>query len=146
MTDNDTHDSIETDGGTASPAQAHQQTDYLNEEVNLLSPSTTFMRDHLRVVWSGFIVWALIVFGPVTLTAVAPGTMTSITVPPGFPLHYFSVGFVGPTGALVLAFWYARKRDALDEKYGIDHTTPETGGNSEGSADDATATDGGVEQ
>jgi putative solute:sodium symporter small subunit len=102
------------------------------------------------VVWTGFVVWALVVFGPVTLTAIAPETMTSITVPPGFPLHYFSVGFAGPTGALVLAFWYARKRDALDEKYGIDPSSVETDA-TDNSADadetgDATATDGGVEQ
>ncbi|WP_276273003.1 DUF4212 domain-containing protein [Haloarcula litorea] len=155
MTDDDTHDetataSVETDGGTVTDAaQQHRNTDYLQQEVNLLSPSTAFMRDHLRVVWTGFIAWALIVFGPVTLTAIAPETMTSITVPPGFPLHYFSVAFAGPTGALVLAFWYARKRDALDEKYGIDPSSVETssqGGSGDTDAGDAAATDGGVEQ
>ncbi|MFC6974542.1 DUF4212 domain-containing protein [Halomicroarcula sp. GCM10025709] len=146
MTDNDTHDRVETDGGTASPAQAHQQTDYLNEEVNLLKPSTAFMRDHLRVVWTSFVIWALIVFGPVTLTAVAPGPMTQTMPLLGFPLHYFLVAFGAPTGALILAAVYARKRDALDEKYGIDHTTPEAGGDAGGDAGDATATDGGVEQ
>ncbi|WP_336337642.1 DUF4212 domain-containing protein [Haloarcula brevis] len=153
MRENDTHDSssgcaVAPDGGTTTDAaQKHQNTNYLEEEVNLLSPSTAFMRDHLRIVWSGFIVWALIVFGPVTLTLIAPETMTSITVPPGFPLHYFTVAFGGPTGALILAFWYARKRDALDEKYGIDPSVVETDIESDnGDQADAAATDGGVEQ
>jgi len=153
MTDTDIHDgssdrSVVPDGGTTTDAaREHQNTNYLEEEVNLLSPSTAYMRDHLRIVWSGFIVWALIVFGPVTLTAIAPETMTSITIPPGFPLHYFSVAFGGPTGALVLAFWYARKRDSLDEKYGIDHSVVETDSDSDGGErGDAAATDGGVEQ
>ncbi|KAA9399006.1 DUF4212 domain-containing protein [Haloarcula sp. CBA1130] len=153
MTDNDIHDgssdrSVAPDGGTATDAaRKHQNTNYLDEEVNLLNPSTAYMRDHLRIVWSGFIVWALIVFGPVTLTAIAPETMTSITVPPGFPLHYFTVALGGPTGALLLAFWYARKRDALDEKYGIDHSGVGTDTASDsGERGEAAATDGGVEQ
>ena len=153
MTERDIHDgssdrSVAPDGGTATDAALkHQNTNYLDEEVNLLNPSTAYMRDHLRIVWSGFVVWALIVFGPVTLTAIAPETMTSITVPPGFPLHYFTVAFGGPTGALVLAFWYARKRDALDEKYGIDHSV--AGADTEvdsGERGNAAATDGGAEQ
>ncbi|WP_424002605.1 DUF4212 domain-containing protein [Haloarcula salina] len=153
MKDSDSHDgssgrSVAPDGGTTTDAaREHQNTNYLEEEVNLLSPSTAYMRDHLRIVWSGFIVWALIVFGPVTLTVIAPETMTSITVPPGFPLHYFSVAFGGPTGALLLAFWYARKRDALDEKYGIDHSVAGADTESDGGErGDAAATDGGVEQ
>ncbi len=32
-------------------------------EVNLLKPSTPFMRDHLKVIWTGFIAWALLTFG-----------------------------------------------------------------------------------
>ncbi|MFC7076738.1 DUF4212 domain-containing protein [Haloarcula halophila] len=147
MTDNDTHDSVETDGGTATqPAQAHRNTNYLDEEVNILKPSTAFMRDHLRVVWTSFVVWALIVFGPVTLTAIAPGPMSQTMPVLGFPLHYFLVAFCAPTGALILAAIYARKRDSLDEKYGIDHSTPDTGGDTGGGPDDAAATDGGVEQ
>jgi putative solute:sodium symporter small subunit len=140
----------ETDGGqsvaeadSAAPtdaATAHRQTNYLEQEVNLLRPSTTFMRDHLRVVWTGFVVWAIIVFGPVTATVIAPDAMTTTMPVLGFPLHYFLVAIGAPTGALLLSVWYARKRDALDEKYGIDHTTAaETG---EGSGDVAVA-DGG---
>ncbi|GGL29107.1 hypothetical protein GCM10009037_11040 [Halarchaeum grantii] len=127
MTDKANHDTsdradAEPDGGAvASETQAHSETDYLTSEVNLLRPSTPFMRDHLRVIWTGFVAWAVIVFGPVTLTAVAPGAMTSTMPVLGFPIHYFLVAVGAPGGALVLAFWYARKRDELDEKYGIDH-------------------------
>ena len=148
MKDNDTHDtaddgSVQTDGGTVTQAaQSHRNTDYLNQEVNLLKPSTQFMRDHLRVVWTGFVVWAVIVFGPVTLTRVAPDLMTSQMPVLGFPLHYFLVAIGAPGGALLLSVWYARKRDALDDKYGIEHSTAgETGGGT-----DATATDGGVDE
>jgi putative solute:sodium symporter small subunit len=153
MTDNNSHEpsqtadtsakDVGTDGGTVSQAaQDHQQTDYLSSEVNLLSPSTPFMRDHLKLVWGTFVVWALIVFGPVTLTQVAPDTMTATMPALGFQLHYFLVAFGAPTGALVLAAFYARQRDKLDEKYGIEHGTV----GSEGAAADATATDGGVDE
>ncbi len=145
MSEKDTQEKA-TDGGMTRAAQRHQNTNYLDEEVNLLKPSTAYMRDHLRIVWTGFVVWALIVFGPVTLTAIAPGAMTTTMPVLGFPWHYFLVGFGAPTGALVLAAIYARQRDKLDEKYGIDHSTggPETGETSE--SGDAAATDGGVEQ
>jgi putative solute:sodium symporter small subunit len=138
-------DSVAPDGGTTQAAQAHQETDYLDEEVNLLKPSTPYMRDHLRIVWAGFVVWALIVFGPVTLTAIAPGTMTTTMPVVGFPLHYFLVALGAPTGSLVLAAVYARQRDKLDEKYGINHgdTGPTE---SESDAADAAATDGGTQR
>jgi putative solute:sodium symporter small subunit len=149
MTDNDAHDSaprddgVQPDGGAvASAGDEHRETDYLSNEVNLLKPSTPFMRDHLRVVWTGFTLWFLIVFGPPTLTFLAPDVMSSGMPVLGFPLHYFLIALGGPTGALVLAFWYSRKRDALDEKYGIEH-----GGKRETSAggEDVAATDGGVD-
>ena len=150
MKDNDTHGNadgspVETDGGTVTQAaQDHRNTDYLNREVNILKPSTPFMRDHLKVVWTGFIAWAIIVFGPVTLTAIAPDLMTSQMPVLGFPIHYFLVAIGAPSGALLLSFWYARRRDALDDKYGIEHPTlGETGGPS---GEDATATDGGVDE
>ena len=116
-------DDAVTDGGVASTgaAQTHRDTDYLGAEVNILNPSTAYMRDHLRIVWTGFAIWVLAVWGPVTLTRLAPGAMTRTMPILGFPLHYFLVAFGAPTSALILAFWYSRKRDALDEKYGIDH-------------------------
>jgi putative solute:sodium symporter small subunit len=146
MTDNDTHDRAnapETDGGVATGAvQAHQETDYLGSEVNILDPSTPYMRDHLRIVWTGFAVWVLAIWGPVTLTRIAPGPMTSQMPILGFPLHYFLVAFGAPTSALILAFWYSRKRDALDEKYGIKH-----GDAAEApSGAEAAAADGGVDE
>jgi putative solute:sodium symporter small subunit len=148
MTDNDTRETgdgshdLETDGGAVTgAAQDHRDTDYLNQEVNLLKPSTPFMRDHLRVVWTGFVVWAIIVFGPVTLTWFAPDAMTTQMPVLGFPLHYFLVALGAPTGALILAFWYARKRDQLDEKYGIEHATAERA-----DTDEAAAADGGVDR
>ncbi|MXR22300.1 DUF4212 domain-containing protein [Halobacterium bonnevillei] len=127
MPDKHTHeptdDTTATDGGTVTAGeQGREETNYLTSEVNLLNPSTPFMRDHLRIIWTGFVVWAVVVFGPVTLTAVAPDVMTSTLPVVGFPLHYFLVAIGAPGGALLLAFWYARKRDQLDEKYGIEHT------------------------
>jgi len=127
-------DDAATDGGVAATAaQAHNDTDYLGAEVNILNPSTPYMRDHLRIVWSGFVVWVLAVWGPVTLTYLATDVMTSQMPILQFPLHYFLVAFGAPTSALILAFWYSRKRDALDEKYGIEHG-------------DVAATDGGVDE
>lgn len=127
MTDNTTQDSADaprtgTDGGAVATAtQTQSETDYLTAEVNLLKPSTPFMRDHLRIIWTGFAIWAVIVFVPVTLTAIIPSAMTTTIPVIGFPLHYFLVGIGAPGGALLLAYWYARKRDELDEKYGIEH-------------------------
>ncbi|SFR48798.1 DUF4212 domain-containing protein [Halorubrum sodomense] len=128
-------DDVATDGGVASAgaAQTHKDTDYLGAEVNILNPSTPYMRDHLRIVWTGFAIWVLAVWGPVTLTRLAPEAMTQTMPILQFPLHYFLVAFGAPTSALILAFWYSRKRDALDEKYGIEHT-------------DVAATDGGTDE
>lgn len=140
MTDNNSHESDDaatdggraagdaaTDGGVATgSAQKHKQTNYLDAEVNLLSPSTPYMREHLRIVWSGFVVWAVIVFGPVTATYIAPGAMTTSMPIIGFPLHYFLIAIGAPGGALLLSAWYARRRDELDAEYGIEHGT--TGG------------------
>lgn len=148
MTDTDNHtttgdESIAPDGGTTQAAQKHRETDYLDREVNILKPSTAFMRDHLRVVWAGFIAWALIVFGPVTATAIAPEAM-QMTIPGlGFPLHYFLVAFGAPTGALILAAVYARQRDKLDQKYGIDHSRAEA--ETEETAGETAVADGGVD-
>ncbi|KTG09856.1 sodium:solute symporter [Haloprofundus marisrubri] len=144
MVEKNTQDSsVETDGGTATQAaRSHRETNYLDREVNLLRPSTPFMREHLRVVWTGFIVWAVVVFGPVTATFLAPGLMTTQMPVLGFPLHYFLVAIGAPMGALLLSFWYARKRDALDRKYGIDHAAATSGGDS----DSAVAADGGTRE
>jgi putative solute:sodium symporter small subunit len=116
-----------------------QEVEYLDAEINIFSPSTPFMRDHLRIIWSGFVAWLLIVFGPVTLTAIVPGVMTTPIPAIGFPLHYFLVAIGAPGGALLLSLWYARKRDALDEQYGIEHEPA-----NEPDADVATAADGGT--
>ncbi|WP_336360330.1 DUF4212 domain-containing protein [Haladaptatus sp. ZSTT2] len=152
MEEKHTHDTadaprVEPDGGTLTQAaKKHRNTDYLDEEVNLLKPSTPFMRDHLRVVWASFAIWALIVFGPVTATALAPEAMT-VTMPViGFPLHYFLIAFGAPTGALILAAIYARQRDKLDQKYGIEHGTTGTKQTKSSKQRDVEATDGGVEK
>lgn len=142
MTDNTKHDTnsadesaVETDGGVTA---SHEPSEYLNTEINIFNPSTPFMRDHLRLVWTLFVVWVVIVFGPVTSTYLAPGVMTSITVL-GFPLHYLLTAIGAPFGALVLSAVYAHKRDTLDSKYGIEH-------GSDTADADAAAMDGGVEQ
>ncbi|WP_423746664.1 DUF4212 domain-containing protein [Haladaptatus sp. SPP-AMP-3] len=128
---------IETDGGVATDRGT---TDYLDARVNIFKPSTPFMRDHLKIVWTMFAAWVLVVFAPVTATYLAPDLMTSITVF-GFPLHYFLTATGSPLGALILSFVYARKRDQLDEKYGIEHSTTQTASDAE-----AVASDGGTEQ
>lgn len=146
MTDSDTTgpsspEETRTDGGVAAQEQA---VDYLETEINILSPSTPFMRDHLRLVWGTFVAWVLVVWAPIIATWLAPDTMTATIPGLGFPLHYFLVALGAPTGALVLATVYARQRDKLDDKYGIDHSTPvETGS---GETEDAAATDGGVDR
>jgi putative solute:sodium symporter small subunit len=134
MKDSDAGDEP-TAGSAKSPTTDHsvdesgvrpdggQEVEYLESEVNIFSPSTPFMRDHLRIIWTGFLAWLVIVFGPVTLTAVVPGVMTTTMPALGFPLHYFLVAIGAPGGALLLSVWYARKRDALDEQYGIGHGT-----------------------
>ena len=147
MTDNDTtepadgsNDDVRTDGGVAAKEQS---VDYLETEINILSPSTPFMRDHLKVVWGGFIAWVLITWGPFLATVAAPDAMTSTLPVIGFPAHYFLIAFGAPTGSLVLAAVYARKRDQLDEKYGID---PAETGAAQGSGEATAATDGGVDE
>ncbi|WP_440990798.1 DUF4212 domain-containing protein [Haloarchaeobius baliensis] len=140
MADTDTHDSdqhapVETDGG-------HDTTDYLDAEVHMFKPATPFMRDHLKIIWTMFVAWALFVFGPVLATYLATDLMTSITVL-GFPLHYLLTAIGAPGGALALSFVYARQRDRLDAKYGIDHST---GGETDTESEAVAATDGGVEQ
>ena len=135
VTDTTDDQSAVTDGGVAGPDER-----YLEAEVNLLKPSTGFMRDHLKLVWASFLVWIVATWGPVTATFLAPETMTSLSII-GFPAHYFLVGFLAPTGSLILAAIYAHRRDKLDERYGID-----TGATSEApsGSDEAAATDGGV--
>ncbi|WP_122090182.1 DUF4212 domain-containing protein [Halalkalicoccus subterraneus] len=139
-----TTDEIRTDGGM-SDVEREQQIDYMDVEINLLKPATPFMRDHLRVIWIGFGIWALTTFAPITMTRLAPDVMTTPIPMIGFPLHYFLLAIVGPGSALVLSVWYARKRDQIDEKYGIEQATvePET---TDTVPDDTTATDGGVEE
>jgi putative solute:sodium symporter small subunit len=142
MSNNDTRDEkattdIETDGGVAT---GRESVDYLDAQINIFKPTTPFMRDHLKIVWTMFIAWAILIFGPVTATFVATDFMTSVTVL-NFPLHYFLTAIGSPLGALVLSFVYARKRDQLDEKYGIDHTTKQSAPDAE-----TVSTDGGIER
>nr|WP_276280528.1 DUF4212 domain-containing protein [Halorussus sp. DT72] len=99
---------IETDGGVATGRQT-ADTDYLDARVNIFKPSTPFMRDHLRIVWTMFAAWAVFVFGPVTATYLATDFMTSTTML-GFPLHYLLTAMGAPTGALLLAGLRAKAR------------------------------------
>lgn len=138
----DDPDAVRTDGGL-SDVERERQIDYLDVEINLLKPATPFMRDHLRVVWTGFIIWTFTTFGPITLTRIAPDLMTSTLPVIGFPIHYASIAIGGPTAALLLSVWYARKRDKIDEKYGIEQEVVEPEATETG-AEDVAATDGGV--
>lgn len=133
---------VESDG-RMSDVEKERQIDYLDVEINLLKPATPFMRDHLRVIWKGSIIWIFTTFGPITLTRIAPDLMTQPIPVIEFPLHYFLIAIGGPTAALLLSVWYARKRDQIDEKYGIEQQVdaPET---TDTVAEDAAAADGGV--
>ncbi|WP_266081152.1 DUF4212 domain-containing protein [Haladaptatus caseinilyticus] len=142
MTDNNSQGETtirdnETDGGIQARRQG---VNYLDAQINIFKPSTPFMRDHLKIVWTMFVAWAIIVFGPVTATFLAPGVMTSITVL-GFPLHYLLTAIGAPSGALILSFMYARKRDQLDHEYGIDHSTKQPTSDTE-----TVVSDGGADQ
>lgn len=152
MTDNNIHDSSEGSGGSdpaelrtdggMSDVEREEQIDYMDVEINLLKPKTPFMRDHNRVILTGFTIWVLTTFGPITLTRLAPGVMTQPMPIIQFPLHYFLIAVVSPGAALLLSVWYVRKRDEIDEKYGIQqqvNTEEEPTG-----ADDAAVADGGV--
>ena len=123
---------VRADGGT-------ETADYLETEINLFKPATPFMRDHLRLVWTTFALWVLFVFGPVTAAALAPGVMTG-TIVFGFQLHFLLTAIGAPLGALLLSVVYSWRRDALDEKYDIDHGT-----NATQPAEDSAAADGGEE-
>lgn len=140
----DETNTVERDG-RMSDVERERQIDYLDVEINLLSPATPFMRDHLRVIWLGFGIWTLTTFGPITLTAIAPDLMTTQLPAIGFPLHYFLIAIGGPTSALVLSVWYARKRDQIDEKYGIEQEVAEPEP-TDTVAEDTAATDGGVSE
>lgn len=147
MSDNNSHRTsgdARTDGGL-SDVEREEQIDYMDVEINLLKPATPFMRDHQRVILTGFAIWVVTTFGPITATRLAPDVMTQSMPVLGFPLHYFLIAIVAPSSALILSVWYARKRDQIDEKYGIEQQVyePET---TETVPDDATAADGGVEE
>jgi putative solute:sodium symporter small subunit len=137
----DDFEDARVDGGVTA---REESVEYLETEINLLRPGTPFMRDHLRVVWATFFVWVAVVWGPILLTWLAPGVMTTAIPGLGFPLHYFLVALGAPTGALILAAVYARQRDRLDQKYSIDpDAAVET---AESGSEDAAAADGGVER
>lgn len=146
----DSSTDVATDGGVSeegelSDVEREEQIDYLDVEINLLKPATPFMRDHLKIIWTGFIIWTFTTFGPITLTRIAPETMTSTMPVLEFPLHYFLIAVGGPSAALLLSVWYARKRDQIDKKYGIEQPTPETTP-TETTDEDVAATDGGVRE
>jgi putative solute:sodium symporter small subunit len=131
------------DGGMTD-VERERQVDYLDVEINLFKPATPFMRDHLKIIWTGAIIWSFTTFGPITLTRLAPDTMTSTMPVLGFPLHYFLIAIGGPGAALLLSVWYARKRDQIDEKYGIEQPVGGELQETEQRDEDVAATDGGV--
>ncbi len=148
-------DELATDGGRTdvggwtksgedrSDVEIEEEMDYLNVEINLLKPGTPFMRDHNRIILTGFALWVFFVFGPITATRLAPGLMTSQMPILGFPFHYFAIAIGSPSAALLLSVWYVRRRDKIDEKYGIEQT-PSAEMEATEAADEAAATDGGV--
>ncbi len=145
-TESDTDAPVRATDGGLSDAEREAQIDYMEVEINLLKPATPFMRDHNRAILTGFFAWALIVFGPITATRLAPDIMTQSLPVIGFPLHYFLIAIGAPVGALLLSVWYARKRDKIDEKYGIEQMPAPTPEQTDSATDAATATDGGVDE
>jgi putative solute:sodium symporter small subunit len=140
----DTSNDLQTDGGMTD-VEREEQVDYLDVEINLFKPATPFMRDHLKVIWIGAIIWTFTTFGPVTATWLAPDLMTTAMPIIEFPLHYFLIAVGGPSAAVLLSVWYAWKRDKIDEKYGIEQGTAEYT-EAEAPDEDVAATDGGVSE
>ena len=128
-------ESSTVDGGSGGK---EQRIDYLDEEVNILRPSTPFMRAKLRAIALLFVIWLLFVFGPVTISLFAEEFMVETQVLGGYPLLYFMTVLVAPGAALVLAAIYAWYHDKLDDRYAAEETV-------DVDADRATAADGGVE-
>ncbi|WP_436936421.1 DUF4212 domain-containing protein [Halovenus marina] len=129
-----------------SDVEREREIDYLDVEINLLRPATPFMRDHLKVIWIGAIVWTCTTFGPITLTRLAPDVMTSTMPMIGFPLHYFLIAIGSPSAALLLSVWYARKRDQIDRKYGIEQGVSGGTATAETADESVAATDGGTRE
>ncbi|QZA88056.1 DUF4212 domain-containing protein [Salinarchaeum sp. IM2453] len=111
-----------TQGSEQSQIEPDSETDYLDSPVHMFRPSTSFMRDHLKTIWGLFAIWLVVTFGPVTATWVATDTMTNIYVLE-FQLHYFLTAIGSPVGALVLCGVYAWRRDQLDAKYNVAHSS-----------------------
>jgi len=154
MSDNDEHDSSQNEGtaerspsartdGGMTDIERERQTDYLEIEINLLKPATPFMKDHLRVIWIGFGIWVVTTFGPITATRIAPDLMTTAMPVIGFPFHYFAIAIGAPSAALLLSVWYAKKRDAIDEKYNIEQVDNEALNEENLAGEGAAAADGG---
>lgn len=141
-TDESSAGRVDPEGGR-SDVEREAEIDYLDVEINLLKPATPFMRDHNRVILTGFALWVIFTFGPITATRLAPGLMTTPMPILEFPFHYFAIGMGAPSASLLLSVWYARKRDRIDEKYGIEQHVVEQEAVDPG-ADETVATDGGA--
>lgn len=127
----------ETEVGTdQSAAEREADVNYLQQEISIVNPSTPFMRDNLKVMWGTFIVWVLLVFGPVTVAALAPRAADAARIA-GTPALFMMTAIGTPLGALLLAVAYAYQRDRLDEKYGIQHEQ------SDATGEEAAVADGG---
>jgi putative solute:sodium symporter small subunit len=141
-----TEDDAPATAESMSDVEREREIDYLDVEINLLRPATPFMRDHLKVIWIGALVWACTTFGPITLTRLAPDAMTSTMPVLGFPLHYFLIAIGSPSAALLLSVWYARKRDQIDRKYGIEQGVSGGATTAETAEESVAATDGGARE
>ena len=149
MADNDTHGpaerrrgpgddvDVQPDGGVAT---GREPADYLDERINLFRPATPFMRDHLKLIWGTFAAWLVVVFGPVTVAAIAPEAADAHRVA-GTPTLFMVTAIGTPLGALLLSVFYAWSRDRLVKKYDVEHGRAATDGTDEGAA---TAADGGT--
>jgi len=59
-------------------------------------------------------------------------------------VHYFLIAIVAPSSALILSVWYAKKRDGIDEKYGIKQVTDDP--DDAGATAEPAAADGGTDE
>lgn len=73
-------------------------------------------RENMGVVWRVLAVWALVSY----VAAVFVKALNNVTFLTGFPLGYY----MGAQGSLIafvlLIFYYARKMDQIDRKYGVE--------------------------
>ena len=100
-----------------------EEKEYLESEVNLLSPQTPFMRDFLKLSMPLVIIFVVTILGGPALVFLAAenpdgtGPLTEATIL-WFPAHWFIMAWVVPVIPFILAIVFAIQQDKLWQKYG----------------------------